>query len=58
METKTRIETVKIVSPVSIENPHGYIVINKSDLTPAHVVFGEVVKRGPGRPPYKNVVKV
>ena len=58
MEQKTLLETVRVVSPVSSENPHGYIVINKSDLTPSHVVFGEVVKRGPGRPPYKNVVKV
>jgi hypothetical protein len=33
--------TVKVVSPVSDDNPLGYIVINESDLTEDHEVFGE-----------------
>lgn len=33
--------TLKVVSPVSDENPLGYIVINESDLTEEHEVFGE-----------------
>jgi hypothetical protein len=33
--------TVKVVSPVSDENPHGYIVINESDLTEDYEVFGD-----------------
>jgi hypothetical protein len=33
--------TVRVVSPVSDENPHGYIVINQSDLTDDHEVFDE-----------------
>lgn len=35
-----QIETVRIVSPVSDENPLGYIVINASDLTEEHERFG------------------
>ena len=27
-----QLETVKVVSPVSDDNPNGYIVINKSDF--------------------------
>ena len=34
------VETVKIVAPVSIENPHGYVVINKGDLADHHEIFG------------------
>lgn len=34
-------KTVKVVSPVSDENPTGYIVINESDLTEAHELFEE-----------------
>jgi hypothetical protein len=34
-------QTVRVVSPVSDENPHGYIVINESDLTEDHEVFAE-----------------
>ena len=26
------VETVRIVSPISADNPHGFIVINKSDF--------------------------
>ncbi|CAB3784357.1 hypothetical protein [Pararobbsia alpina] len=33
--------TVKVASPVSDDNPHGYIVINESDLTEDHEVFEE-----------------
>lgn len=36
--------TVKVVSPVSDENPHGYIVINESDLTEEHEVFDEAAE--------------
>lgn len=32
-------ETVKVVAPTSDDNPHGYIVINKSDLTDKHEIF-------------------
>lgn len=40
-------ETVKVVSPATDENPHGYIVINKSDLTEDHKVFvAKPVKAG------------
>ncbi len=38
------IETVRIVSPVSEGNPHGYIVINKADLAEGDVIFGESVE--------------
>lgn len=33
--------TVKVVSPVSDDNPHGYIVINESDMTEDHEVFDD-----------------
>lgn len=33
--------TVRVVSPVSDENPHGFIVINESDLAESHEVFEE-----------------
>ncbi|PRC92669.1 HeH/LEM domain-containing protein [Solimicrobium silvestre] len=36
-------ETVKIVSPITDENPLGFIVINKCDLTDADNLFGESV---------------
>jgi hypothetical protein len=42
-----KLETVKIVSPVSQDNPHGYIVINKSDVTPLHKIFVEPVAAKP-----------
>lgn len=46
------LETVRIVSPVSDDNPQGFIIINKDDLQPEHVLFSDApVKRGPGRPP-------
>jgi hypothetical protein len=38
-------ETVKVVSPVSDDNPHGYIIINKSDLTQDHELFDESAKK-------------
>ena len=34
-------KTVRVVSPVSEENPLGYIVINESDLTEEHVIFSD-----------------
>lgn len=34
-------ETVKIVADVSEDNPLGYIVINKADLTDDHKLFDE-----------------
>ena len=34
-------ETVRVVSPVSDENPLGYIVINESDLAEGHELFVE-----------------
>ena len=35
------IETVKVVSEVTPENPLGYVVINRHDMTEKHVVFTE-----------------
>lgn len=36
------LETVKVVSPVSDDNPNGYIVINKSDFDEkVHELFVE-----------------
>lgn len=35
------LETVRIVSPVSDENPQGFIVINKSDFGGDMVVYKE-----------------
>lgn len=36
-----QLETVKVVSPVSDDNPLGFIVINKTDLTADHELFDE-----------------
>ena len=33
------LKTVRVVSPVSDENPHGYIAINEHDLTDRHTLF-------------------
>lgn len=38
-------KTVRVVSPVSDENPLGYIVINESDLTEDHELFTEGAKK-------------
>lgn len=35
------IPIVKVVSPKSEENPHGYIVINEGDLADHHELFGD-----------------
>jgi len=35
------LKTVKIVSPVTDENPLGYIVINETDLSKEHELFDE-----------------
>ncbi len=35
------IETIKVVSPISDDNPLGYIVINASDRTDKHELFDE-----------------
>jgi hypothetical protein len=40
------IETVRIVAPVTPENPLGFVVINRSDLTDAHELFDK-----PAKPP-------
>ena len=39
------VETVKVVTESTDENSHGYIVINKSDLTDEHTLFGEDVPK-------------
>ena len=42
-------ETVKVSAPVTDENPHGYFVINLSDLSDEHELFDEsntLAKRG------------
>ncbi|WP_171516441.1 hypothetical protein [Cupriavidus necator] len=44
-----QLETVKVVSEVSEDNPHGYIVINKSDLTDEHRLFVEGAPEKPAR---------
>jgi len=31
--------TVRVSSPVTDDNPHGFIVINKSDMTDDHQLF-------------------
>lgn len=46
------LETIKVVTPVTDENPHGHIVINKTDLTDDHVVFE---KSDEDRQPKKRV---
>lgn len=35
------IPTVKVESPISEDNPLGYIVINADDMTPDHRIYGE-----------------
>lgn len=35
----SEIETVRVASPVSDDNPHGYIVKNKSDVADGDVLF-------------------
>lgn len=42
-------KTVKVVSPVSDENPTGYIVINESDLTEDHQPFSESTEDSAGK---------
>ena len=37
-------ETVRVVAPVSDANPHGFVVINRSDLKPDHEVFDDKPK--------------
>lgn len=37
-------ETVRVTSPKSDDNPTGYIVINKSDLTKDHTLYEEPVE--------------
>jgi hypothetical protein len=40
--TNMTVKTVKVVAPVSVKNPHGYIVINESDITQDHELFVEI----------------
>jgi hypothetical protein len=37
------LETVRIVSPISDENPLGYIIINETDLAEGHEIYVEPV---------------
>ncbi|HWG06002.1 MAG TPA: hypothetical protein VG271_13395 [Beijerinckiaceae bacterium] len=46
-----QVETVKIVSPKSDENPHGYIVINKDDLREEHELFVEAAEEADAADP-------
>lgn len=48
-----QLETVRVVSPVSEDNPTGFIVINKSDLTEDHKLFVEEGEKA-GRKPAKK----
>ena len=43
------LETVKIAAEVTAENPLGYIVINKTDLTEDHVLLDESAKKPKGK---------
>lgn len=43
------LETVKIAADVTTENPLGYIVINKTDLTEDHELFDESAKKTKGK---------
>ena len=42
------VPTVKVVSPVSAGNPHGYVVINETDLTDEHELFAEAAPEEKG----------
>ena len=42
-------ETVKIAADVTADNPLGYIIINKTDLTEDHVLFDESGKKTKGK---------
>ena len=33
------VETVRVAAPVTHENPHGFVVINKADLKPDHTLY-------------------
>ncbi|WP_376960114.1 hypothetical protein ABNQ39_20600 [Azospirillum sp. A26] len=49
-------KTVRVVSPVTAENPLGYIVINATDVTDEHELYGQAdpadeAPRRRGRPP-------
>lgn len=46
--------TVRVVSPVSDENPRGYIVINESDLTEDHEIFGDASVNSESSEPTKR----
>lgn len=35
--------TIRVVAPVTDENPHGHIVINAADLTDEHRLFDAVL---------------
>lgn len=43
-------QTVRVKSPVSEDNPLGYVVINKDDLTNEHELFDEVKAEEPAQP--------
>ena len=47
-------ETVKIVADVSEDNPLGYIVINKNDLTDEHKLFDEASEVKPPKKAKKD----
>jgi len=49
--------TVRVVSPVSDENPLGYIVINESDLTNDHKIFSEESPKTDGEPAKRKYTK-
>lgn len=43
------IETVRVVSPVSDDNPHGYIIKNKQDVAVVDVLF-DAAEQAPRKP--------
>lgn len=38
------VETVRVVAPIVDGNPHGYVVINRADLSAEHRLFGDAEK--------------
>lgn len=44
------LKTIRVVSPVSDDNPHGYIVINEHDMTADHVPFSPESEKVAGKP--------
>ncbi len=44
-----QIETVKVAAKVSEDNPLGYVVINKCDMTDSDVLFSDEIDKAPAK---------